>query len=107
MHGEEHAKASAHIFRILGNPLAYRIVAALGRGRRRPMELARDLHASAPAIVNQLRVLKIAGIVHYASSGERRKGRKVHYWLSDPGLLNVCRGLEGVMGRIWRAASRA
>jgi len=107
MHGEEQAKANAHIFRILGNPLAYRIVCALGRGRLRPMELSRELNASAPAIVNQLRVLKIAGIVHYASSGVRRKGRKVTYWLSDPGLLNVCRRLEGVMGRIWRAASRA
>ena len=107
MRTEERARAHAHIFRILGNPLAYRIVLALGRGRMRPIELARELNASAPAIVNQLKVLKIAGIVRYASTAERRKGRKVTYWLSDPGVLDACRGMAAVMGKLWRAAGQA
>ncbi|HEY3226940.1 MAG TPA: ArsR family transcriptional regulator [Planctomycetota bacterium] len=107
MRTEERARAHAQVFRILGNPLAYRIVLALGRGRRRPIELSRELGASAPAIVNQLKVMKIAGIVHYASTAERRRGRKVTYWLSDPGVLNACRRLAGAMGRIWRSAGQA
>ncbi|HTF57730.1 MAG TPA: ArsR family transcriptional regulator [Planctomycetota bacterium] len=107
MRTEDRARAHAQVFRILGNPLAYRIVLALGRGRRRPIELARDLNASAPAIVNQLKVLKIAGIVHYASTAERRKGRKVTYWLSDPGVLDAFQRLAGVMGKLWRAAGQA
>ncbi|HZN61427.1 MAG TPA: metalloregulator ArsR/SmtB family transcription factor [Planctomycetota bacterium] len=107
MRAEELARAQSHIFRILGNPLAYRIVLALGRGRLRPIELSQELGASAPAIVNQLRVLKIAGMVRYASTAERRKGRKVFYWLSDPGVLDACRRLAGTMGKLWRAAGHA
>src|SRR5258705_13598226 len=107
MRAEDLARAHSHVFRILGNPLAYRIVMALGRARLRPVELSRELGASAPAIVNQLRVLKIAGIVRYASTAERRKGRKVTYWLSDPGVLDAFRRLAGVMGKLWRAAGQA
>lgn len=107
MAADESAKAHAHVLRILGNPLTYRIVCAIGRGRKRPMELSRELGASASAIVNQLRILKIAGLVRYASTGVRRKGRKVIYWLADPTLLDACRSLEAVMARLWRRAGRA
>ena len=48
-----------------------------------------------------------AGIVRYASTAERRKGRKVTYWLSDPGVLDACQRLAGVMGKLWRAAGHA
>ncbi len=47
------------------------------------MDLARLLGASATAVVNQLKHLKIAGVVRYESSGVRRAGRKVEYWLAD------------------------
>jgi predicted transcriptional regulator len=107
MPSEQQLRAQAHIFRILGNPLAYRIVLALGRGRLRPVELSQELGVSAPAIVNQLRIMKLAGIVQYASTAERRKGRKVFYWLSDPAVLDVCKRLAGVMGKLWRAAGHA
>jgi predicted transcriptional regulator len=107
MRAEEKARAHSYVFRILGNPLAYRIILALGRGRLRPVELSQELGASAPAIVNQLRVLKIAGIVHFASTAERRKGRKVFYWLADPAVFDACKRLAGVMGRLWRAAGQA
>ncbi len=103
----EQAKSHSHVLKILGNPLAYRIIAAIGRGRRRPMELSRDLDASASSIVNQLRVMKLAGLVRYHSTGVRRQGRKVVYWLADPSLLDACRALEGVTGRLRRLAGRA
>ena len=107
MRAEEQARAHSHVFRILGNPLAYRIILALGRGKLRPIELSAELGASAPAIVNQLRVLKISGIVRYASTAERRKGRKVYYWLADPAVYDACRRLAGVMGKLWREAGHA
>ena len=50
------------------------------------MELAKILGVSATAVVNQLKHLKIAGAVHFKSSGVRRAGRKVEYWLSDRSL---------------------
>ena len=80
------SRRSSQLCRILGNPLAYRIVRILGKGRRRPMELAATLGVSAPAVVNQLKNLKLAGLVRFESSGVRRAGRKVEYWLADRSL---------------------
>jgi len=80
------ARRASQFCRILGNPLAYRIVRLLDGKRRRPMELAKVLGVSATAVVNQLRALKIAGAVRFHSSGVRRAGRKVEYWLSDRSL---------------------
>jgi predicted transcriptional regulator len=87
-------RRASQFCRILGNPLAYRIVRLLDGHRRRPMELAKILGVSATAVVNQLKHLKIAGAVHYASSGVRRAGRKVEYWLSDRSLARSLDSLE-------------
>lgn len=99
MRDYERAASSALICRILGNTLAHRIVCALGRGRRRPIELSRELHASASAIVNQLKILKAAGLVRWYSTGLRRKGRIVEYWLADPTLLRLCQLSHDVVER--------
>ena len=58
------------------------------------MELAKILGVSATAVVNQLKHLKIAGAVHFNSSGVRRAGRKGEYWLSDRSLARHLDGLE-------------
>ncbi len=58
------------------------------------MELAKILGVSATAVVNQLRALKIAGAVRFNSSGVRRAGRKVEYWLSDRSLTRCIDDLE-------------
>ena len=58
------------------------------------MELAKILGVSATAVVNQLRHLKIAGAVDFNSSGVRRAGRKVEYWLSDRSLARSLDDLE-------------
>lgn len=58
------------------------------------MELAKMLGVSASSVVNQLKHLKIAGAVRYHSSGVRRAGRKVEYWLSDRALARSLDGLE-------------
>jgi predicted transcriptional regulator len=87
-------RRGSQLCRILGNPLAYRIVRLLGRGRRRPMDLARLLDASASAVVNQLKNLKLAGVVRFESSGVRRAGRKVEYYLADRSLAGRLESLE-------------
>ena len=58
------------------------------------MELAKILGVSATSVVNQLKHLKIAGAVHFRSSGVRRAGRKVEYWLSDRSLARSLDDLE-------------
>ena len=88
------ARRASQFCRIIGNPLAYRIVRLLDGRKRRPMELARLLGVSATAVVNQLKHLKIAGVVRYESSGIRRAGRKVEYWLADHHLARCVDELE-------------
>src|SRR5262245_62126077 len=95
----ERAPAGSLVCRLLGNALTYRIVSAIGRGRKRPIELSRELRASPSAIVNQLKLLKAAGLVRWHSTGIRRKGRVVEYWLADSGLLRLCEGARDVMAR--------
>ena len=80
--------------RILGNPLAYEIVRILGKRTRRPKELAKYLDVSATSVVNQLRHLKAAHLVQWNSTGVRRKGRKVEYWLKDRRIARSLRTLE-------------
>jgi predicted transcriptional regulator len=87
-------RRTSQFCRILGNPLAYRIVRMLDGKRRRPVELARELGASATSIVNQLKHLKLAGIVRTRSSGIRRGGRKVEYWLDSPAVGRAVGDLE-------------
>ena len=58
------------------------------------MELAKILGVSATSIVNQLKHLKIAGAVRYRSTGVRRAGRKVEYWLADGALTRSLDDLE-------------
>ena len=58
------------------------------------MELAKLLGVSATSVVNQLKHLKIAGVVRYHSSGVRRAGRKVEYWLADGDLARCMNELE-------------
>ena len=91
---DDDVRRGSQLCRILGNPIAYRIVRILGGGRRRPMELAKELGVSASAVVNQLKPLKIAGVVRFQSTGFRRAGRKVEYYLADPGLARRLDVLE-------------
>jgi predicted transcriptional regulator len=58
------------------------------------MDLARSLDVSASAVVNQLKNLKLAGLVRFESSGLRRAGRKVEYWLADRALARRLDDLE-------------
>ena len=95
-------RRSSQLCRILGNPTAYGIVRLLREGRRRPMDLARLLGVSASAVVNQLKHLKIAGVVRFESGGVRRAGRKVEYYLADPALSKGLDSLENTVRSLSR-----
>lgn len=97
---ERLARRASQFCRVLGNPLAYRIVRLLDGARRRPKDLARALHVSPTAVVNQLKHLKLMGVVRFRSSGVRRAGRKVEYWLADPSLNRRLRDIERAVGRL-------
>lgn len=99
---ENDVRRGSQLCRILGNPIAYRIVKILGGGRRRPMQLAKELGVSASAVVNQLKHLKIAGVVHFESGGVRRAGRKVEYYLADRAFSRRLDGLERVVKSLGR-----
>ena len=86
-------RRTSQFCRIIGNPIAYGIVRLLDGKRRRPKDLSRILGVSATTIVNQLKHLKIAGVVHYRATAKRRAGRKVEYWLAD---RRVGRSLDGL-----------
>jgi predicted transcriptional regulator len=94
---DDDVRRGAQLCRILGNPIAYEIVKILGGGRRRPMQLAQELRVSASAVVNQLKHLKIAGVVRFESGGVRRAGRKVEYYLADRTLPRRLDDLERVV----------
>jgi transcription initiation factor IIE alpha subunit len=83
------ATRAARVLRILGHPLAFRIVKALGRRRLRPSELAVKLGAGVTTVANQLRYLRLLGVVLFHSTGVRRAGRRTDYWLADTDVLKV------------------
>lgn len=86
----ERAEAAATIMKALGHPLRIRIVSLLAKEEQHVGALAETLDA-APAIVSQqLRILRMAGLVETT----RDEGRAV-YRLARPHL----RGLLACMGR--------
>jgi predicted transcriptional regulator len=99
---DDDVRRGSQLCRILGNPIAYEIVRILGEGRRRPMELARELGVSASAVVNQLKHLKLAGVVHFESGGARRAGRRVDYYLADRALATRIDALERTLKGLGR-----
>ena len=100
MMDESLVRRTSQFCRILGNPLAYRIVRLLDGSRRRPVEMARALGASPTSVVNQLKHLKLAGIVRYHSTGVRRGGRRVEYWLDSPAVGRAVGDLERCLRRL-------
>lgn len=73
--------AHADVFQALAHPYRRRILELLEKGELPVSALAQDFKGSAPALSQQLTVLKKAGLVQ-----ERREGRQRLYRL-DPGPL--------------------
>ena len=81
--------------RVLGNPTAYGIVRALGRGRKTVSELANLIGVSVQTASLTLRTLRNIDLVRY----EPKTNQRV-YWLKDIGVLRVLDDLEGCVERM-------
>lgn len=60
---------TARLFRVLGNPLRYKLLRELAAVPRSPSELARLCHRSRPAVSRDLHLLHWAGLVDYRTHG--------------------------------------
>ncbi len=76
--------AHEDVFQAIAHPARRKILELLEKGERPVSELARDFHATPPALSQHLAVLKKAGLV-----GERREGRQRVYHLTPEPLREV------------------
>ena len=60
---------TARLFRVLGNPLRYKLLQELQRGPNTPTTLAKRVHRPLPAVSRALGILHWVGLVHYKTEG--------------------------------------
>ena len=87
----ERAVRVADVIKALGHPLRLRIVALLCSGQAYVGELARTLGSSQALISQQLRVLRLHGLVAAA-----RSDGHVYYRLAEPRLRDFIGCIEGM-----------
>lgn len=80
--------------RIAGNPTAYLLIRYLGKTRRTPSEMSRDLGVSVYTVSRTLRHLRQVDIVRY----EAIDMGKI-YWIKDPEIFNILDSLENWIDR--------
>lgn len=93
----ETAYRVSRVCRVLGNPLAYALVRAIGSGVRTPTELSRVARATVFAVSMALRNLRQIDVVRYETDGLHKR-----YWLKHPELLSLLGKLERVVERMRR-----
>jgi predicted transcriptional regulator len=93
----ETAYRASRVCRVLGNPLAYTLVHAIGSGVRTPTDLSRATGASLVAVSITLRHLRQIDVVRYETDANRKR-----YWLKHPELLVVLGRLERTVDRMRR-----
>jgi ArsR family transcriptional regulator len=79
----------AEVLRAVAHPVRLRIVALLGEGDAHVAEIARALRASQASVSQQLRILRLHGLV----SATRRNGF-ARYTLAEPALRDLTRCVE-------------
>ncbi len=72
-------------FRLLGEPLRLKILAALASGERSAGELATLVDASQPNVSKHLTALTQGGIV-----SRRKVGTSIYYTITDESVLELC-----------------
>ena len=85
---------ASRLCRVLGNPIAYQILKALGHNKKRPLELARSLRRGPSTISTHLRALKLIDLVRYETKAGKRGGREAIYWIKDPLISDLLKHLE-------------
>jgi DNA-binding transcriptional ArsR family regulator len=89
---EERPRAQhlADILKALAHPVRLRIIAALCEGEESVIELARRLHVKQAIVSQQLRILRMSGLV-----AARRENGFACYGLAEPRLRELLRCLDG------------
>jgi DNA-binding transcriptional ArsR family regulator len=89
-------------FRLLGDALRLKLVAALGTGERSVGELVALTGGSQPNVSKHLGVLAQGGLV-----GRRKEGTTIYYHLTDPNILALCDIVCSGIQRRFTAEARA
>lgn len=72
-------------FRVLGEPMRLKLIAALKDGERNVSELIADTGAQQANVSRHLHTLVQAGIL-----SRRKSGLNVYYFISDPTIFKLC-----------------
>lgn len=86
---------ASRYFRVLGNPTAYRILRSLGKGRKTPSELSRELNMPVQTISGTLRNMRQVDLVRYQAKWKSRE-----YWIKDRGVLGVLKRSEALVEKM-------
>ena len=81
--------------RILGNPTAYLIVKDLGKKKKTPTQISRDLELNLSTVSRTLRHLREIDIVRYETAGGVRE-----YWIKDYKVFAILNSLEKLVENI-------
>jgi DNA-binding transcriptional ArsR family regulator len=95
LENKDHAKHCAEVLKAVAHPVRLSIIATLCQGDRHVNALAEELGVSQSAISQQLRILRMHGLVAVA-----RCNGFAHYSLAEPRLADLVRCVErcGVRG---------
>jgi ArsR family transcriptional regulator len=84
----------AEVLKVLASPVRLEILHRLAAGPVDVGRLAEQIGSSQPHASQHLSILRAAGLVE-----AERRGREIHYRLSDPDVLVACDVMRGVLGR--------
>jgi DNA-binding transcriptional ArsR family regulator len=91
----ETAYRASRWFRVLGNPMAYRLMRTLGARRLTVSELADELGAKLTTVSFTLRQLRQVDLVRYETDGLHKR-----YWVKDRRTLAMMRQVERMVDRM-------
>ncbi|MBT3218416.1 MAG: winged helix-turn-helix transcriptional regulator [Proteobacteria bacterium] len=86
------ATTAAELLKALGHPLRLRIIALLANKEASVNELVEQLDVKQPIVSQQLRILRLSGLVE-----SRREGGYSAYFLMKPHLKNMLSCIEGCL----------
>ncbi len=84
------AERLAEVVKALGHPMRLRIVAMLCDGDQRVIGMARSMDKPQSAVSQQLRILRMSGLINAVKAGG-----EVRYTLAEPRLRDLVDCLQG------------
>jgi DNA-binding transcriptional ArsR family regulator len=90
LNNRDRAAVLAEMLKAIAHPLRLSLLALLRDGERTVSDMARELETPQAVVSQQLRILRMAGLV----SADRRDGF-AHYSLSEPRVVDLLACMEG------------